>query len=332
MEAFLSAWPVLCSAEAVAAHEATYPSRRDEYGPWFRDWLDPGGRRHRRRHMRVPITSEPRAMAGYVRYSTLLTRLRAPRCLRATLRDYHARAYPRPLDDGLDMSLLRFTAPFDFNGAPTISVQCGLNSEGLPLSLQFVAKHLEEKLLCRIGHAYELATEWHAVHRPCSDGRKEPGWPCTVGSVLGRHRLRSRCHADDPDGLQIEQCRTGLRRWNQRVPSAPRRWLRVSDGIKQLEGECFCPDSLVHRLKSYAFDRKLDRDDRIFGIGRIRAWQIHLPGIREGRHPEEGLRPFATSLRRDRAAAADRQPEGAADPSRALEPLDDHEIPLHSHR
>ena len=110
--------------------------------------------------------------------------------------------------------------------------------------------------------------------RPCSDGRKEPGWPCAVGSVLGRHRLRSRCHADDPDGLQIEQCRTGLRRWNQRVPSAPRRWLRVSDGIKQLEGECFCPDSLVHRLKSYAFDRKLDRDDRIFGIGRIRAWQI----------------------------------------------------------
>ncbi len=42
MEAFLSAWPVLCSAEAVAAHQATYPSRREEYGPWFRDWLDQG--------------------------------------------------------------------------------------------------------------------------------------------------------------------------------------------------------------------------------------------------------------------------------------------------
>ncbi len=42
MEEYLSAWPTLCSAEAVAAHEATYPSRRDEYGPWFRDWLDLG--------------------------------------------------------------------------------------------------------------------------------------------------------------------------------------------------------------------------------------------------------------------------------------------------
>ena len=36
--------PILCSAEAVAAHEATYPSRRDDYGPWFRGWLDKGAK------------------------------------------------------------------------------------------------------------------------------------------------------------------------------------------------------------------------------------------------------------------------------------------------
>ena len=33
---------MLCSAEAAEAHRATYPSRRDEYGPWFRGWLDKG--------------------------------------------------------------------------------------------------------------------------------------------------------------------------------------------------------------------------------------------------------------------------------------------------
>ena len=37
---YLAAWPTLCTAEAVAAHAATYPSQRDEYGPWFRGWLD----------------------------------------------------------------------------------------------------------------------------------------------------------------------------------------------------------------------------------------------------------------------------------------------------
>ena len=41
---FVPAWITLCTAEAVLAHEATYPSRRDDYGPWFRDWLDLGSR------------------------------------------------------------------------------------------------------------------------------------------------------------------------------------------------------------------------------------------------------------------------------------------------
>lgn len=35
-----------------------------------------------------------------------------------------------------------------------------------------------------------------------------------------------------------------------------------------------CPDNLAHRLKSYAFDRKLGLDDKIFKISRKRAWQI----------------------------------------------------------
>ncbi len=35
-----------------------------------------------------------------------------------------------------------------------------------------------------------------------------------------------------------------------------------------------CPYSLAHRLKSFAFDRKLGLEDRIFRINRRRAWQI----------------------------------------------------------
>ena len=164
MESFLSAWPILCSAEAVAAHQATYPSRREEYGPWFRDWLDQG----------TGVTGAAYAKANSQR-AACNGRLRQ---IFDSIDVLACPSMPTPpfpitssglsasLDDGLDMSLLRFTAPFDFNGAPTISVPCGLNGEGLPLSLQFVGKHLEEKLLCRIGHAYEQATEWHAVYPP----------------------------------------------------------------------------------------------------------------------------------------------------------------------
>jgi integrase/recombinase XerD len=35
-----------------------------------------------------------------------------------------------------------------------------------------------------------------------------------------------------------------------------------------------CPDVLAHRLKSFAFDRKLGLDERLFRINRKRAWQI----------------------------------------------------------
>ncbi len=58
----------------------------------------------------------------------------------------------------------QFTIPFDFNGAPTISLPCGLDSDGLPLSIQFVGKHLSEPLLCRMGHAFEGATTWKDLH------------------------------------------------------------------------------------------------------------------------------------------------------------------------
>jgi integrase/recombinase XerD len=35
-----------------------------------------------------------------------------------------------------------------------------------------------------------------------------------------------------------------------------------------------CPNNLAHRLKSYAFDKKLQLEDKLFGINRTRAWKI----------------------------------------------------------
>ncbi len=69
-----------------------------------------------------------------------------------------------PIDDSGAIEAQRYTVPYDYNGAPTLSVPCELNSEGLPLSLQFVGKHLGEPLLCRMGHAFESATTWHSRH------------------------------------------------------------------------------------------------------------------------------------------------------------------------
>lgn len=165
LDAYLPAWPILCSAEALAAHTATYPERRGDYGPWFRDWLDLG----------ASISGADYAGANNLRAAwngqlrTLWTEIDVLACpsmptppMPVTPEVLYG---PMP-SGGLDVTRMRFTAPFDFNGAPTLSVPCGLTADGLPLSLQLVGTHLGEAQLCRIGHAYEQATTWSTIRPP----------------------------------------------------------------------------------------------------------------------------------------------------------------------
>ena len=162
IDEYVAAWDTLCSAEAVAAHEATYPSKRGDYGAWFRDWLDMGAK----------VTGAEYAKANTLRAACtgLLRRafegidlLACPSML--------GPAYPvtpeglyGPMPERREPKAQRFTVPFDYNGAPTLSVPCGMHSTGLPLSLQFVGHHLSEPLLCQVGHTYEGATKWNNLH------------------------------------------------------------------------------------------------------------------------------------------------------------------------
>ena len=164
IDKYISAWPVLCSSEAVAAHRENYPSRRDDYGPWFRGWLDMGA---------------SKSAADYAEANNM--RAECNGLVREAFKDIDVMACPStigpaypvttesnygPMDSRRGTAFQRYTVPYDFNGAPTLSTPCGLSSDGLPLSLQFVGKRLSEPLLCKIGHAYEQATEWSQLHPP----------------------------------------------------------------------------------------------------------------------------------------------------------------------
>ena len=150
---------MLCSTETAVTHQATYPSRREDYGPWFRGWLDLGASK----------TGVDYAGANNIRAAcngllrNVFENIDVLACPSMTTPP--GRVKPEdlygPMGERDSLTWGRFTVPFDFNGAPTLSLPCGLNSDGLPLSLQFVGKHLGEALLCRLGHAYEQATQWH---------------------------------------------------------------------------------------------------------------------------------------------------------------------------
>ena len=162
MDRYPPAWVILCTAEAVLAHEATYPSRRDEYGPWFREWLDRGARvtgaeYARANNLRAECTGHLRRVFEQADLLVCPTTDRPPYPIT-----------PQELYGGIvkerEPKFQRFTAPFNFSGLPTLSLPCGLNSEGLPLSLQLAGRKLAEPLLCQVGHAYERATAWHQLH------------------------------------------------------------------------------------------------------------------------------------------------------------------------
>ena len=59
---------------------------------------------------------------------------------------------------------MHFTIPADFSGVPTLTLPCGHSAAGIPHTLQLVGSKLSEERLCRIGFAYESATEWHHRH------------------------------------------------------------------------------------------------------------------------------------------------------------------------
>jgi aspartyl-tRNA(Asn)/glutamyl-tRNA(Gln) amidotransferase subunit A len=51
--------------------------------------------------------------------------------------------------------------PFNLTGHPALALMTGQSSGGLPLSMQLVGKSFNEKMVLRVGAAYEQATQWH---------------------------------------------------------------------------------------------------------------------------------------------------------------------------
>jgi aspartyl-tRNA(Asn)/glutamyl-tRNA(Gln) amidotransferase subunit A len=57
--------------------------------------------------------------------------------------------------------LSRFTWVWPAAGVPALSVPCGFDGHGLPIGMQLAGPRWSEPLLLRVGHAYQLVTDWH---------------------------------------------------------------------------------------------------------------------------------------------------------------------------
>lgn len=154
------AWYTITAADALVAHAGLYPQRASDYGP-FRELLDDG----------TKYTAQDYAQAHQFReefcgrFQGLFEEVDVVLCptmpSTAPRMDAQGNAL---MAEGLVRA--RYTFPFNFSRNPTLSLPCGLDSAGLPISLQLVGRHFAEDVLCRVGHAYEQATTWHTMQPP----------------------------------------------------------------------------------------------------------------------------------------------------------------------
>jgi amidase len=159
---------LLCAVEAAAAHEMTFPARAEEYGPVLSGLLELGrkldgltvAKIHRRRKEFSGLLA---ALLGTV--DVLL--LPAMDVAAPTL-DYMA---AHRNDAEARYARVRYTAPFDMTGSPSLTLPGGATADGLPVGFQLIGRHFDEALLLRTGHAYQQATKWH---------RRRPPLPGTV--------------------------------------------------------------------------------------------------------------------------------------------------------
>ncbi len=161
---YLTAWPVLCSSEAANVHRTTFPSQANDYGPWFRQWLEMGAAfsaaDYARAHeLRLACNGE---IAAMMQGLDALLFPGAP----GVAHSITPESMKGPMSDDRDTWHSRFTVPFDFNGYPTLSLPCGLSETSLPFSLQLAAHPLQEDVLTRLGNAFESATSYHRQHPP----------------------------------------------------------------------------------------------------------------------------------------------------------------------
>ena len=69
-------------------------------------------------------------------------------------------------EEPVPMALTRLTRITNLVGIPCLTVCCGFSASGMPIGLQIAAKPFAEETVLKVGHAYEVHSEWRK-RTPC---------------------------------------------------------------------------------------------------------------------------------------------------------------------
>jgi amidase len=156
-------WLPLCAVECAVAHEATYPARASEYGAVLAKLIDDGRRvsglelvrLQQRRAALTGALNRLLASVDLLLMPVMPTSVWSLEALATSGRDPETVA-----------ARLRYTAPFDMSGQPTLTLPGGMTRDGMPVGFQIVGRAFDEARILAAGHAYQQATDWHLKRPP----------------------------------------------------------------------------------------------------------------------------------------------------------------------
>ncbi|MBM3649936.1 MAG: amidase [Alphaproteobacteria bacterium] len=160
-EAALS-WLPLCGVEAALAHDATFPSRRAEYGPDLAALLDLGRGLSALDLARLQLV-RARTKGEIERLLVDVDLLLMP--VMGTATPSLAAMKVAGRTPQTVAARLRYTAPFDLSGHPTLTLPGGITADGVPVGLQIVGHAFDEAAILAAGHAFQQVGDWH-LRRP----------------------------------------------------------------------------------------------------------------------------------------------------------------------
>ena len=154
----MEAWFPLCTAEAAAVHRAEFEQRPGDFGPGLTSLVETGlatsGSEYALAH------NERQVFRG--RMSRVFSGVDITLCPAFMHQNLTVEQFSTFGTRDTDWpELIRFTAPFDISGTPTLSLPCGFNDDGAPYGFQLLAGNLNESLLTRAGHVYQQHTTFH---------------------------------------------------------------------------------------------------------------------------------------------------------------------------
>ena len=152
-------WGTACAVETAVAHEPWHPKNKHLYGPGLGGLIEFG--------RSVPAVEMQKiwlrrraftgAVRGFFQDCDLLLIPAQPMASPTHQEMTVIGTVPSEL-----ARLIKYTAPFDMSGNPTITLPAGFTAKQTPVAIQLVSAHLDEATLVRAGSAFQRVTDWHS--------------------------------------------------------------------------------------------------------------------------------------------------------------------------